>query len=65
MDCIWIYEKIEKKVNWWCNKWISLGGRLNLIKCMVETTLFLGMLMAYITKGIVKELGSCVLDNYG
>jgi hypothetical protein len=32
----WLLSKVEKSVTFWCNRWISQGGRLVLIKLVIE-----------------------------
>jgi hypothetical protein len=34
---MWIVEKFEKRISHWCSRWLSLGGRLVLIKYMLES----------------------------
>ena len=36
MDWLWMIGKVEKKLHIWCNKWLSRGGRLILIKVVLE-----------------------------
>jgi hypothetical protein len=31
-DWQWLIDKFESRINHWCNKWLTLGGRLVLIK---------------------------------
>jgi hypothetical protein len=35
-DWIWLIQKVEKKIGLWCHRWISLGGRLILVKVVLE-----------------------------
>jgi len=32
LDWNWLVEKVERKIDHWCYKWLSLGGRLTLAK---------------------------------
>jgi hypothetical protein len=41
-DWSWLVAKVERKVNLWCNHWISRGGRLVLIKTVLEAIMFIG-----------------------
>ena len=41
-----IYEKVEKKINWWYNRWICLGEVLTFIKSVLEDTPIFWLLMA-------------------
>jgi hypothetical protein len=40
-DWSWFVSKVERKVNLWCNHWISRGGRLVLIKSVLEVIPYL------------------------
>lgn len=31
-DWLWLVNKFDDKINVWCNTWLSLGGRVTLIK---------------------------------
>jgi hypothetical protein len=33
-DVGWLVAKIEKQIGLWCNKWLSIGGRLILVKAV-------------------------------
>jgi hypothetical protein len=35
-DCRWMLSIIEKRFTFWCNRWIYIGGRLLLIKFVLE-----------------------------
>jgi hypothetical protein len=35
-DWIWLVEKYENRIRHWCTRWLSLGGRLVLIKAVLE-----------------------------
>jgi hypothetical protein len=36
-DWLWLLEKYEKRIRHWCNRWLSIGGRLVLIKVVLES----------------------------
>jgi hypothetical protein len=40
----------------WCNRWLSLGGRLTLVKAVLEATLVFWHSLAYIPIGIRKKI---------
>jgi hypothetical protein len=52
----WLLKRIEKRINLWCNRWISRGGRLMLIKSIIEAILVYWHLLAYIPKGILVKI---------
>jgi hypothetical protein len=33
-DWQWLIAKVEKKINTWCNRWLSRGGHLVLVKAV-------------------------------
>jgi len=35
-DWQWLVALYEKKINFWCNKWLSIGGRFILVKSVLE-----------------------------
>jgi hypothetical protein len=35
-DWSWLVAIFERKINFWCNKWLSLGGRYILVKSVLE-----------------------------
>lgn len=30
--CMWLVGKVENRITQWCNKWLTLGGRMILVK---------------------------------
>jgi hypothetical protein len=36
-DWKWLVAHFEKRINFWCNKWLSLGGRYILVKSVLES----------------------------
>jgi len=36
-DWCWLLKKLEKKINNWCYRWLSLGGRYTLIKVVLKS----------------------------
>ena len=36
-DWLWLIERYDQKINHWCNWWLTLGGRLTLIKDVLES----------------------------
>lgn len=35
-DLDWMIQKVEKRLHLWCNKWLSKGGRMILVKSVLE-----------------------------
>jgi len=36
-DWVWLWKRIEKKINHWVNRYLTLGGRLTLAKSVLES----------------------------
>jgi hypothetical protein len=36
-DWDWLLSKYENRINHWCNRWLTLGGRLVLVKAVLES----------------------------
>ena len=36
-DWLWLIERYDQKINHWCNWWLTLGGRMTLIKEVLES----------------------------
>ena len=55
-DWIWLYKKIEGKIGCWENKFLSRGGRLVLLKVVLQSIHVYWALIAYIPKGILQKI---------
>jgi len=51
-----IPSKSEKIISQWCNKWLSRGGRLVLVKSMLEAIPIYCHTLANIPKGILENI---------
>jgi hypothetical protein len=49
-DWRWLVAKFERKIDFWCNKWLSLGGRFILIKAVLESLAVFWMTLERIPK---------------
>jgi hypothetical protein len=58
-DWRWLISKFEKRLNLWCNRWLSLGGRYVLIKVVLESQPVYWMALASI-----RHLFSTGSDNW-
>jgi hypothetical protein len=56
MDWGWLIKKFEKRLDHWCNRWLSLGGRLVLIKAVWFSLPVFWMSMAAIPSSILNRL---------
>jgi hypothetical protein len=56
VDWMWLVNKIEKKIGLWCYKWLSLGGRLILLKRVLESQSIYWMAVELIPKFIINQI---------
>ena len=56
-DWSWILTKIEKTLSIWCNKWLSMGGRLILVKYALEAIPVYWVSLTYVPSGILERIG--------
>ena len=63
MDWSWLISKHEQEVNYWCNRWICRGGRLVLLKIVLEAILVYWHLFTLIPKGSVQGIKK-IFFNY-
>jgi hypothetical protein len=56
VDWMWLLSRIGKRVNFWCNCWISRGGRLVLINSISKSILLYWHILAHIPKGILDRI---------
>ena len=47
-ECRWISGKFERKINFWCIRWISRGGILTLVKLVLQAILIYWHCLAHI-----------------
>lgn len=52
----WLIEHVEHKIGLWCYRWLSLGGRLTLIKSVLEGIPIYWMTLYKIPKSILNFL---------
>jgi hypothetical protein len=62
-DWRWFLSKIEQRITFWCNRWISRGGRLFLIKSILEAIPVFWHTLAHIPKRILEKIRK-VCFNY-
>jgi hypothetical protein len=55
-DWCWLVVKFERKISFWCNKWLSLGGRYVLVKSMLEILSVFWMSLERIPCNILTKL---------
>jgi len=52
----WLVTKIERKIGFWCNHWLSLGGRLILVKSVLESQCVFWMSLERIPTSILNHI---------
>lgn len=52
----WFVSNIKGKLNLWCNKWLSRGGRLVMMKYVLEVILVYWASVAYIPRGTMDSI---------
>jgi hypothetical protein len=62
-DWKWLVVKVEKKINHWCNLWLSRGGRLVLVKAILEAILVCLISLAWVRKVYCRKLGNYVINS--
>jgi hypothetical protein len=55
-DWGWLLKKFEKRLDHWCNRWLTLGGRLVLIKAVLISQPVFWMSLAPIPSSILNRL---------
>jgi hypothetical protein len=55
-DWSWLVAIFERRIGFWCNKWLSLGGRLILVKSVLESLVVYLMTLERIPKKIISQL---------
>jgi hypothetical protein len=55
-DWSWLLKKFEKRINNWCYRWLSLGGRLTLLKAVLTSQSVYWLSMAVVPISILNLL---------
>jgi hypothetical protein len=55
-DWKWLIDKFETRINHWCNKWLTLGGRYVLIKAVLESLPVYWMTLAHISLSVLHKI---------
>jgi hypothetical protein len=61
-DWIWLVDKFERRIRFWCNKLLSLGGRLILIKAVLESLPVYWMALAHIPVTVLRSLRQLIFS---
>jgi hypothetical protein len=55
VDCVFLIKKIEAKISCWCHGGCR-GGRLVLVKLVLESILVYWLSISYIPKGVLENI---------
>jgi hypothetical protein len=55
-DWSWLLKKMEKKIDNWCYRWLSLGGRYTLLKVVLESQPVYWMSLAYVPRSVLNSI---------
>jgi hypothetical protein len=61
-DWLWLIRKMEKKIDNWCYRWLSLGGRLILLKVVLESQSVYWLSLAIIPNSILNTLRKIMMN---
>jgi hypothetical protein len=56
VDWAWLVKKVSSRIDLWCNRWLSLGGRYILIKSVLEGQAVFWMSMEALPRSILSTL---------
>jgi hypothetical protein len=56
MDWQWLVDRFNSRINLWCNKWLTMGGRLVLIKVVLESIPVYWLTLAHISIFVLNVL---------
>jgi ribonuclease HI len=55
-DWRWLVATFERRIDFWCNKWLSMGGRYILIKSVLESIAVFWMTLERVPKKVIHIL---------
>jgi hypothetical protein len=61
-DWHWLLDKFNSKIQHWCNRFLSLGGRFVLIKSVLESLPVYWMALTHIPASILKSLRQLIFS---
>jgi hypothetical protein len=61
-DWRWLLEKFENRINHWCNRWLTLGGRCILVKVVLETQAVFWMALAAVPSAILIKIHKLIFE---
>jgi hypothetical protein len=61
-DWCWLISKFENRINQWCNRWLSLGGRFVLIKVVLESQPVYWMALENILASVLNRIRQLIFS---
>lgn len=55
----WLLAKLEAQTSHWCNRWLSIGGRLTLVESVLEAIPVFWHSLAFLPKGVLEAVKGC------
>jgi hypothetical protein len=55
-DWLWLEKKFEKRIVHWTHRWLSLGGRVTLVKAVLESISVYWLSLAKIPKSVLNSI---------
>ena len=55
-DWDWLLSKYENRINHWCNRWLTLGGHLVLVKVVLESQPVYWLALANIPSSVLHRI---------
>jgi hypothetical protein len=62
VDWIWLTKRMEKKIDNWCYRWLSLGGRLTLLKSVLESQSVYWLSLAVIPCSVLNSMRKLMVN---
>jgi hypothetical protein len=61
-DWSWMVDTFKRKINFWCNKWLSLGGRLILVQSVLQSKAVYWMMLERLPLSIITTLRRLIFN---
>jgi hypothetical protein len=63
VDWNWLIEKVDKRINNWTSRWLSLGGRLVLVKVVLQSIPVYWFSLAKVPISIIHKIQQ-LMENF-
>jgi hypothetical protein len=61
-DWRWLIQKFERRIDHWCNHWLTLGGRFVLIKAVLESQPVFWMTLAAVPNSVLVKIRQLIFS---